>query len=402
MDLTQSNDDVAFRDMVRTFIVAHLPEDIARRGLKGYHASREDIQVWTRILNAKGWAVPNWPQAYGGPGFTPLQRYIFQRELRLAGCPVEDQAAMALVGPVIYTFATEAQKARYLPAIRNADEFWCQGFSEPNSGSDLASLKTTAVRDGDDFVVNGQKIWTSEAQRADMMFALVRTDSKVKPQAGISFLLIDMKSPGLTVRPIYSINEGYSVNEVFFQDVRVPVENIVGELNKGWGYAKFLLVNERTMSAEVPHTLHEIQELKALVKAGVRAGVSLSHDPLFMAKVARLEIDAMALETSVLRVLHMAEDDPEINAVGSVLKLRGSELRQRVTELMTEALGDYGMAVYPDVEGHDNMAVVAPVPPAPEHAAGVLSRYMFRRATTIYGGSSEILRTIIAKTVLGL
>ena len=396
MDFTLDPADQAFQEEVRTFIRAHLPADIARRGRQGYHPRRDDVQRWTRILNEQGWAAPAWPAEYGGTGWSPLRRYLFQVEFHAAGCPVPDQSGFELVGPVLYSFANAAQKARYLPAIRNADEFWCQGFSEPNAGSDLASLKTRAVRDGDHYVVNGQKTWTSEAHKADMMFALVRTDPEARPQAGISFLLIDMKSPGLTVRPIYTINEGHSVNEIFLDDVRVPAENLVGEENRGWSYAKFLLNNERAMSAETAHTRHDLDLLKEIADGGA------DREPLFVAKMARLEIDLMALEYAVLRVLHMDAGDPALNSVASVLKIRGAELRQRVADLAVEALGDHGLAVYPDIEGQDNMDVLAPVPPAPEIAAGVLSKSMFRRATTIYGGTNEIQRTIIAKSVLGL
>jgi len=396
MDFTLDPADQAFQEEVRTFIRAHLPADIARRGRQGYHPRRDDVQRWTRILNEQGWAAPAWPAEYGGTGWSPLRRYLFQVEFHAAGCPVPDQSGFELVGPVLYSFANAAQKARYLPAIRNADEFWCQGFSEPNAGSDLASLKTRAVRDGDHYVVNGQKTWTSEAHKADMMFALVRTDPEARPQAGISFLLIDMKSPGLTVRPIYTINEGHSVNEIFLDDVRVPAENLVGEENKGWSYAKVLLNNERAMSAETAHTRHDLDLLKEIADGGA------DREPLFVAKMARLEIDLMALEYAVLRVLHMDAGDPALNSVASVLKIRGAELRQRVADLAVEALGDHGLAVYPDIEGQDNMDVLAPVPPAPELAAGVLSKSMFRRATTIYGGTNEIQRTIIAKSVLGL
>jgi alkylation response protein AidB-like acyl-CoA dehydrogenase len=394
--------DAAFQAEMRAFIRQALPADIARRGRQGFHATHDDVQAWMRILNARGLAAVHWPRQHGGTDWSPLRRHLFQVELRAAGAPVPDQAALELVGPVIYTFGDEVQKARYLPAILNADTFWCQGFSEPNSGSDLASLKTSAVRDGDHYVVNGQKTWTSEAHKADMMFALVRTDGAARPQAGISFLLIDMKSPGVSVRPIYTINEGLSVNEVFLDNVRVPVENLVGDENRGWGYAKFLLTNERTMSAETPHTAFDLDQVKQIAAVERRGGRPLIEDPLFAARLARFEIELRALETAVLRVLHMDEGDPALNATASVLKLRGSELRQRIADLAVEALGDHGLAVFPDVEGQDNMDVLAPVPPAPDYAAGWLSRAMFRRATTIYGGANEIQRTIIAKSVLGL
>jgi alkylation response protein AidB-like acyl-CoA dehydrogenase len=378
---------------MRAWIGANLPPEIAARGRRGFHATRGDVEVWTRLLNAKGWAAPAWPEEHGGTNWTPLQRYLFQLELRAAGAPVQDQSAMELVGPVIYTFGNDAQKRAYLPRILNADTFWCQGFSEPNSGSDLASLRTRAVLEGDHYIVTGQKIWTSDAQRADMMFALVRTDSEARPQAGISFLLIDMKSPGVRVRPIYGIDEGHSLNEVFFEDVRVPAENIVGEPNKGWGYAKFLLTNERAMSAETAHTRADLLQLKSF--AGEKA-----KEPLFRAKLSKLEVDLMALEFAVLRVVH-AEGGGQ-DAVASVLKLRGAELRQRVAELGVEALGHAGLAVNPDPTGHDATDRPAPRPPGPDHAVGWLARAMFRRATTIYGGANEIQRNIIAKAVLSL
>jgi alkylation response protein AidB-like acyl-CoA dehydrogenase len=402
LDFALDPADQAFQLEARTFIRSHLPEDIARRGRRGYHPTRDDIQSWTRILNAHNRAAITWPAQYGGVDWSPLRRYLFQVELRAADCPVPDQSAMELVGPVLYTFGNEAQKARYLPAILNADEIWCQGFSEPNAGSDLASLKTRAARDGDFYVVNGQKTWTSGAHKADMMFALVRTNAEVKPQAGISFLLIDMKSPGVTVRPIFTIDEGHSVNEVFLDDVRVPAENLVGEENKGWSYAKFLLTNERAMSAEVPHTRRDLERLKELAASERWNGQPLQEEPLFSAKLARFEIDLMALEYAVLRVLHMDEADPALNSVASVLKIRGSELRQHVSDLSIEALGEYGLALYPDVEGHDHLDDSTPVPPISDNAAGMLAKAMFRRATTIYGGANEIQRTIIAKSVLGL
>lgn len=402
MNFTLDPEDAAFQAEMRTLIRDLLPEGIARRGRRGFHATHDDIRDWMRILNAHGLAATHWPVEHGGTDWSPLRKHLFQVELRAAGAPVPDQAALELVGPVIYTFGDAGQKARYLPEILNGDTFWCQGFSEPNAGSDLASLKTSAVRDGDHYVVNGQKTWTSEAHKADMMFALVRTDADARPQAGISFLLIDMKSPGVSVRPIYTINEGLSVNEVFFDNVRVPVENLVGEENRGWGYAKFLLTNERTMSAETPHTASDLAMVKDIARRELRDGRPLIGDPLFAARLARFEIELMALQAAVYRVLHMAEDDPALNATASVLKLRGSELRQRIADLAVEALGDHGLAVFPDVEGQDNMDVLAPVPPAPDHAAGWLSRAMFRRATTIYGGANEIQRTIVAKSVLGL
>lgn len=401
MDIKLSPDDEAFRQEVRAFIRANLPPELARRGREGYHSNPDAVRRWTRILNAKGWAAFHWPEQHGGVDWSPLRRHLFDIELRAAGAPLLQQTGFELVGPVLYTFGTEAQQARYLPAIRNADEFWCQGFSEPNSGSDLASLKTRAAHDGDHYVVNGQKTWTSEGHKAQMMFALVRTDAEARPQAGISFLLIDMASPGVTVRPIYTLDEGLSVNEVFFDEVRVPAENLVGEENRGWSYAKFLLTNERAMSAETAHTRADLEQLRELAAIERRGGRPILDDPLFAAKLARFEVDLMALEAAVLRVLHMAEDDPALGSVASVLKLRGAELRQRVADLAVEALGDIGLAVYPD-EGAPRVDPTTPTPPAPDHAAGWLAKATFRRATTIYGGANEIQRNIIAKAVLGL
>ncbi len=401
MDFTLHPDDEAFRHEMRAFVRANLPEDLARHGREGYHSHPDAVKRWTRILNAKGWAAFHWPASFGGVDWSPLRRHLFDIELRAAGAPLLQQAGFELVGPVLYTFGNVAQQSRYLPAIRNADEFWCQGFSEPNSGSDLVSLRTRAVRQGDIYIVSGQKTWTSDGHKADMMFALVRTDAAARPQAGISFLLIDMKSPGITVRPIYTLDEGLSVNEVFFDDVRVPAENLVGEENQGWSYAKFLLTNERAMSAETPHTRADLEQLKELAAVELRNGRPVLDDLIFAVKLARFEADLMALETAVLRVLHMAEDDPALSSVAPVLKLRGAELRQRVADLAVEALGEYGLAVYPDA-GTPCVDPTTPKPPAPDHAAGWLAKSMFRRATTIYGGSNEILRNIIAKAVLGL
>jgi len=401
MDFTFHPDDTAFQQEMRAFIRANLPGDLARRGREGYHSHADAVRHWTRILNKEGWAAFHWPAAFGGVDWSPLRRHLFDIELRAAGAPLLQQAGFELVGPVLYTFGNAAQQARYLPAIRNADEFWCQGFSEPNAGSDLASLKTRAVRVDDAYIVNGQKTWTSEGHKADMMFALVRTDAAARPQAGISFLLIDMKSPGVTVRPIYTLDEGLSVNEVFFDDVRVPADNIVGEENRGWSYAKFLLTNERSMSAETPHTRADLEQLKALAAAELRNGRPILDDPLFAAKLARLEVNLMALETAVLRIVHMKHDDPSLASVASVLKLRGAELRQGVADLAVEALGDYGLCVFPDDDA-PSVHPGTPKPPAPDYAAGWLAKSMFRRATTIYGGTNEIQRNIIAKTVLGL
>jgi acyl-CoA dehydrogenase len=400
MCLLKSAVDERFRSEIRAFLRDHLPADLAARGRMEFHPRRSEVERWTRILAQRGWVAPHWPVEYGGTGWTPMERFIFEEELRAAHAPVLDRPALELVGPVIYTFGSTAQKKRYLPKILNGEEFWCQGFSEPGAGSDLASLRTKAVLSGDHYVVTGHKIWTSEAHRADLIFALVRTDPEAKPQAGISFLLAELQSPGITVRPIYTMDEGFSINEVFFNEVRVPRENIVGEVNKGWTYAKFLLANERTVSAEVPHTKSDLDQLKQVAALERRKGRPLIEDPPFRSKLARLEIDLLALEYAVLRVL-AAPKPAEANAVASVLKLRGAELRQRVAELMANALGCYGVAVYSDPASIE-ASISQSTPPIPDYAIGIVARAMWRRAATIYGGTNEIQRNVIAKSILGL
>ena len=400
MNLESDPRDEAFRAEVRAFIRDALPPEMAARGRRDFHPNKDDLVFWTRKLNEKGWVVPHWPVAYGGPGWRPIETYIFEEEMRAGFAPTIDRIGTELVGPVLYTFASDEQKAKYLPEIRNADRIWCQGFSEPGSGSDLASLRTRAVRDGDHYVVNGQKTWTTEGHHADMMFALVRTDAEAKPQRGISALLIDMKSPGLVRRPIYTIDEGLTVNEVFFDDVQVPVGNLVGEENAGWSYAKFLLGNERTNSAEAPHTKRDIAQIEAIARIERKNGKPLIEDPVFAKKLARIRIDTLALEYAIYRVL--ADEGTGANAVASVLKVRGSELRQRVADLAVEALGDRGLAVAPDPEGHHNLRDDAGDIPVPDYGVGLSAKAMFRRATTIYGGANEIQRTLIAKTILEL
>jgi alkylation response protein AidB-like acyl-CoA dehydrogenase len=400
MNLEPDPADAVFREELRAFIRDHLSPELAARGRRDFHPRKADMIYWMRALNARGWSVPHWPVDYGGPGWTPMQRFIFEEEMRGGFAPTIDRIGTELVGPVLYTFASAGQKARYLPEIRHADRFWCQGFSEPGAGSDLAGLRTHAVREGDVYIVNGQKTWTTEGHHADTMLALVRTDRQAKPQRGISMLLIDMKAPGLVCRPIYTIDEGLTVNEVFFDDVRVPAENLVGEENAGWSYAKFLLGNERTNSAEVPHTKRDIAQIEEIARIERRNGRPLIEDASFANRLARIKIDALALEYAIYRVL--ADDSERANAVASVLKVRGSELRQRVADLAVEALGDRGVAVAHDPEGLHNLRDDAGETPVPGYGVGLSAKAMFRRATTIYGGANEIQRTIIAKTILEL
>lgn len=395
-----SAEDNAFRREVRDFVEAHLPDDLARRGRYDYHPRRDDQVRWVKTLAEKGWSVPHWPVAYGGPGWTGVERFIFEDEMRRAYAPTADRVGTELVAPVLYTFGSEVQRQTYLPAIRTGDTFWAQGFSEPGSGSDLSSLRTRAIRDGDHYIVSGQKTWTTEGHHADMIFMLVRTNMEVKPQAGISALLIDLKSPGITRRPIWTMDEGLTVNEFFFDDVRVPVENLVGEEGAGWSYAKFLLTNERTNSAEVPHTKRDIAQLRTIAQLERKNGRPLIEDATFRACLARIEVDIMALEIAVLRAL--TSGDHSGGSVASLVKVRGSELRQRIADLAVEALGDHGLAVRINPEGEHVMYDDGLSPPVPDYAVGLAAKAMFRRATTIYGGANEIQRTLIAKTVLEL
>jgi pimeloyl-CoA dehydrogenase large subunit len=342
--------------------------------------------------------VPHWPVEWGGTGGSPVQQYLFQDEMQQAPAPQPLAFGVNMVGPVIYTFGSDAQKRRFLPRIANLDDWWCQGFSEPGAGSDLASLKTTARRDGDAYVVNGQKTWTTLAQHADWIFCLARTDMAAKKQEGISFLLVDMRSPGITVRPIQTIDGGHEVNEVFFDDVRVPVENRVGEENRGWDYAKFLLGNERVGIARVgvsKERLRRIRELAAIERAG---DVPLIENPRFREKLAAVEVELKALEITQLRVVAAersragAKPDP----ASSILKIKGSELQQATTELLMEVVGPFALPYAPEEDRRNEPPV------GPDWAASVAPTYFNWRKISIYGGSNEIQKNIIAKAILGL
>ncbi len=393
MHAPNETDLESFRAEVRAFLRDELPLDMAQRNLHAVHQTREDTLEWTKILARKGWSVPKWPVEHGGAGWSARKLAVFEEELDLAGAPATNIQGVSLVGPVIYTFGNGAQKARYLPRIRNGEEFWSQGFSEPNSGSDLASLRTRAVREGDHYIVNGQKIWTSESMKADMCFVLVRTDQHVKPQLGISFILLPLTAPGVTVRPIRSIDEGESLCEVFFEDVRVPVENLVGQEGKGWDYAKFLLANERTATAEVPRNKRLLARLKKLAAAERAGDTPLIEDPLFRSHIAELDIELLSLEAGVSRVL-----DGDANPLlPSILKVQGCELLQAIQKAQVEALGVYGVAYFP--QGHD-LPGAALEPPAPDHGRDVVADFLFRRAATIYGGSNEIQKNIVSKALL--
>lgn len=381
--------DAAFRAEVRAFLREALPADMARRNLRGFHPTQADMQAWTRILHARGWSAPHWPAAHGGPGWSPLRRHLFEEECAAAGAPPTCTAAFSLVAPVLQRFGTREQQQRHLPPILRGDMFWGQGFSEPNAGSDLASLRTRAVREGEHYIVDGQKTWTTEGHYADWLFCLVRTDPRASPQRGISFLLIDARSPGITIRPIVSIDGAHSLNEVFFDAVRVPVSDRVGDEGQGWTCAKFLLENERAFSAEVPRNKRMLARLKA-----VAAAQGLADDAVFATRVAELEVELAALEWLTLRALsEHGSEAARAWPAGSVLHVLGSELQQRTGALMVEALGELGVVDYP--ESGDN------APPGPDHAPGITADFLYRRAVTIYGGSNEIQRNLIARHLLG-
>ncbi|PYF03078.1 pimeloyl-CoA dehydrogenase large subunit [Rhodopseudomonas faecalis] len=396
MDLSFSKEELAFRDEVRAFFKEAVPAAMRQKMIEGRHPTKEEMVEWYRILNKKGWGVPHWPVQYGGTGWTSVQDYIFNEELQLAPAPQPLAFGVSMVGPVIYTFGNEAQKQRFLPRIANVDDWWCQGFSEPGAGSDLASLKTKAERRGDKYIVNGQKTWTTLAQYADWIFCLVRTDPTAKKQSGISFLLIDMKSKGISVRPIITIEGGHEVNEVFFDDVEVPVENLVGEENKGWDYAKFLLGNERTGIARVGMSKERIKRIKQMAGQVQADGRPVLDNPRFRDKLTAVEIELKALEMTQLRVVadEGKHGKGKPNPASSVLKIKGSEIQQATTELLMDVIGPYA-APY-DIHGEDGSNE------AMDWTAQVAPSYFNNRKVSIYGGSNEIQRNIICKAVLGL
>ena len=392
-------DDEEFRAEVRAFIAAELPPEMAARTLLGYHPHKPDVEFWTGKLNEQGWAALNWPVEYGGTGWSITKRHIFDEECYLAGCPAVNPQAFHLVGPIIYAIGNDEQKDFFLPKIRSGEHFWAQGFSEPNAGSDLASLQTRAVQDGDEYVVNGQKIWTSEAQYCDWVFCLVRTSTEGKKQAGISFLLVDLKTPGITIRPIIGIEGGHVLNEVFFEDVRVPVANRIGEENKGWTYAKQLLGAERTFSAVVPRCKGLAARIRAIsASEGSNGNGRLIDDHHFARRLAQLEIELMAHEATLLRVV--AEEEAGVNQhspTPSILKVKGTELLQKLGALAIEALGDNALPDYPENDFFLDPPRDAPGNPS---AYGVVSDFLYHRSATIYGGSNEVQRNIIAAQLL--
>jgi alkylation response protein AidB-like acyl-CoA dehydrogenase len=396
MDLHYTPTELAFRDEVRAFCAARLPRDIAQRVLDHRRLEKSDYVRWQDILAERGWLTGHWPQQFGGLGWSPVEQHLFDEETAGAGAPRLIPFGLNMVAPVIMAFGSRWQHEHYLPRIRENRDWWCQGYSEPGSGSDLASLKTRAVRDGDHYVVNGQKTWTTLAQHADMIFCLVRTSTEARKQEGISFLLIDMRSPGVTVRPILMLDEEHEVNEVFFDNVQVPVRNLVGEEGRGWTYAKFLLGHERTGIAGVGASKRELATVKALARRERRDGRPLAEDPLFVARIREVELELMALEMTVMRVLAQRGKAPGPEA--SILKIKGTEIQQSLTELAMDAVGAYALPFDPQWSTLEAAAEA----PGPAYAAPLAARYFNHRKVTIYGGSNEIQRNIIAQMVLGL
>jgi len=397
MDLRFNDEEQAFRQEVRAFIDAQLPVATRAHLVAGLGPTKEMTVDWQRKLNARGWAVPHWAVAWGGQPWSAIKRFILSEEIQSAPAPSPLGFNVAMCGPVIIAFGTEAQKQRFLPRMANLDDWWCQGFSEPGAGSDLASLRCAARREGDSYVVNGQKTWTTSAQHANWIFLLVRTDpDNPKAQEGISFLLVDMQTPGITVRPIVTIDGGREVNEVFFDEVRVPLENLVGTENRGWDCAKFLLSNERTGQARVGASKERLRRLRTLAAtAPGHSGGKLIDDTRFRTRLTEIEVQLKALEMTTLRVL--ADENRQLkerkpNPASSVLKIRGTEIQQAISELYVMAAGPYGM-VAGDTGEPDAL---------PEWTALAQATYFNWRKQSIYGGSNEIQKNIMAKAFLGL
>jgi pimeloyl-CoA dehydrogenase large subunit len=398
MDLNFTAEELAFRDEMRGFFRGEFPRDIRRKVAEGRALSRDEIVNSHRALNAQGLAVPAWPKEWGGRDWTPVQYYFWQDEMQQACVPSPLQFNASMIGPVIARFGSEEQKRRFLPRAANLDDWWCQGFSEPGAGSDLASLRTRADRRGDSYIVNGQKTWTTLAQHADWMFCLVRTDPAAKRQQGISFLVFPMASKGVTVRPIQTIDGGHEVNEVFLDDVEVPGGNLIGEENKGWDYAKFLLGHERTGIARIGICKARVQRIKELAALEVVCERPLIEDVRFREKLAAVEVELKALEMTQLRVVaeERRRTTGEPNPASSILKLKGSVIQQRLTELALEVVGPFALPLQPAGEGRNEPSLES------DYEARVAPDYFNFRKVSIYGGSNEIQRNIVAKAILGL
>ena len=397
MNLSFSEEDLSFQDEVRSFIADNYPADIKNKMDNGIPLSKEDILTWQRILSKKGWFAVNWPEEYGGTGWTVTQKHIFQNELASANTPTLVPFGVSMCGPVIYSFGTQEQKDKFLPGIINNDVWWCQGYSEPGSGSDLASLKTKAVKDGDHYIVNGTKTWTTMAQHADWIFCLVRTETTDIKQQGISFLLIDMKTPGVEVKPIITIDGSHEVNMVYLDNVKVPVENLIGEEGAGWNIAKFLLAHERTGIGGIPALKREIRRLREITSELPLGEGFLKDDELFMDKLNKLEIDLLAAEYSELRTLASISKGGHPGPESSILKIKGTDLQQGLSDLFVEAIGYYAHPFMSEEDLASNEGRIGP-----DFAANVMPHYLNYRKVSIYGGSNEIQRNVIAKAVLGI
>jgi alkylation response protein AidB-like acyl-CoA dehydrogenase len=404
MDLAFNAEELAFQEEVRDWIVANMPPEVAEesRRSRTSHVSKERLLQWQKKLAGKGWLCPNWPTEYGGPGWTSTQKFIFEMEMARADSPYLSSFSIKMVAPVLMKYGSEAQKRRFLPKIASAEELWCQGYSEPGSGSDLASLRTKAERQGDHYVVSGQKIWTTNAHFADWIFCLVRTSNEGRRQEGISFLLIDMKSPGIRIDPIYLVDGTrtpmrHEVNQVFFTDVKVPVENLVGEENKGWTYAKYLLEFERGGQAHGPRLRKAFRHLQTLARTQFNEGGPLTANANWREKMAALEIEIDAVEMNELMFYSSLKTGDAPGNMASIVKMRGTEVGQKVTELAVEAVGWYG-APFTELRNYDSNIV----PVGGDYVDDVSPRYFNHRKTTIYGGSSEVQRNVLAKAMLGL
>lgn len=398
MDLSLSESEILFRNELRALLDSIVPDDFKHKTNMGIGITKEEHSRWHNILYRNGLIAPRWPKEDGGQGWSAIQHYILDRELTKTPAPLLLPFNVQMVGPVIRAFGTRQQKQRFLPSILDGTVLWCQGYSEPGAGSDLASLRTSAIREGDHYVVNGQKTWTSYAHWADWIFCLVRTSSDGKPQQGISFLLIDMATPGITVRPIITIDGHHHLNEIFLDDVRVPVENLIGEENKGWNYAKFLLGHERTGLAGTAETQMMLEKLRDFAATRKTEQGSLLDQPDFNHRLIALEAKLKALEITELRCLAQETTGAEMGPEASILKLVGTELQQTVSELGVEAMGLYANAHIPEAQ-LENRRLDSIGPAFVNYA---LTNFLFRRAATIYGGSDEVQRTVIAKTILGL
>ncbi|WP_374443521.1 acyl-CoA dehydrogenase family protein [Stella sp.] len=396
MDLSYSAEDLAFRDEVRSFIRDNLPAHIRDKVAAQQHLAKDDYVTWQKILHGRGWMAPHWPKEWGGCDWSPVQRHIFDEELNFGNTPRIMPFGTKMLAPVLLKFGTEAQKQRFLPRILSSQDWWCQGYSEPGAGSDLAGLKTRAERRGDHYVVTGQKTWTTLAQYADWMFVLVRTDPAAKKQEGISFLLMDMRAKGVAVRPIRTIDGSAEINDVFLDGVEVPVENLVGEENKGWTCAKYLLGHERSGIAGIAHSKKMLEKLRRVAAEETIGGRPLIEHGPFRDKIARIEIELMALEYTNLRALANETKGVVPGPEPSILKVRGTEIQQAITELFVEAAGPYALPFLPEaLEGGANVE-----PVGPEGAAAFAPTYLNWRKTSIYGGSNEIQKNIVSKILL--